>query len=82
VQRTADQLVGDGLARYSLNPDHKASPLVELTEEGVSTLARIAKAARQWHVALAAEVNAEELAMALSVVRQLCKATENAANRG
>jgi len=78
VQRTADQLVEDGLGRYSHNPDHKASPLLELTGEGVATLARITKAARKWHTALAGEVHLEELAMALGVVRQLCEATEKA----
>jgi DNA-binding MarR family transcriptional regulator len=81
VQRTADQLAADGLARYSHNPDHKASPFLELTGEGIGTLARITKAARKWHLALAGEVNAEELAVALRVVRQLCKATETAATR-
>ena len=78
VQRTADQLAADGLARYSQNPDHKASPLLELTDEGVSTLALITKAARKWHLALAAQVNTDELNIAFAVVRKLCDATEKA----
>jgi len=52
--------------------------LLALTAEGIATLARITKAARKWHIALAGEVNSEELAMALGVVRQLCEATEKA----
>jgi DNA-binding MarR family transcriptional regulator len=81
VQRTADQLVGDGLARYSHNPDHKTSPLIELTADGAATLAHITKAARKWHVALAREVDAAELEVALTVVRQVCDATEKALTR-
>jgi DNA-binding MarR family transcriptional regulator len=81
VQRTADQLIADGLACYSHNPDHKASPLLELTDEGVSTLARITKAARKWHLALAGEVNTDELNIAFAVVRKLCDATEKVAAR-
>lgn len=76
VQRTADQLVKARLARYEANPDHKTSPLVEITEQGASTLARITREAEKWHVQLASELKPSEVAGALRTVRQLCSAVE------
>lgn len=76
VQRTADQLVREGWARYKPNPDHKSSPLVELTESGMTALREITKAAHKWHVRLAKQVDPPDLAIALSVVRSLCAALE------
>jgi DNA-binding MarR family transcriptional regulator len=41
VQRVVNDLVAEGQATYSSNPDHKASPLVTLTNTGVRSLERI-----------------------------------------
>jgi DNA-binding MarR family transcriptional regulator len=76
VQRTADQLVRDGLARYRPNPDHKNSPFVELTESGAAALREITKAAHKWHVRLAKQVDRADLLVTLTVVRSLCAALE------
>ncbi|MGH9582277.1 MAG: MarR family winged helix-turn-helix transcriptional regulator [Bryobacteraceae bacterium] len=76
VQRTADQLVSDGLARYSPNPDHKSSPLCELTPAGAGMLGRIEKAATKWHTAIANEIDSRDLATALRIVRNLRQAVE------
>lgn len=77
VQRTADQLVREQLARYAANPDHKTSPFLVLTEDGVATLKLITRAARKWHLKLARELQPEELATAVKVLRKLCAAACN-----
>ena len=76
VQRTADQLVKARLARYEANPDHKTSPLVEITEQGTSTLTRITREAEKWHIQLTSELKPSELARTLRAVRQLCLVVE------
>jgi DNA-binding MarR family transcriptional regulator len=40
VQRVVNDLVAEGQATYSPNPDHKASPLVTLTKRGDQSLDR------------------------------------------
>jgi DNA-binding MarR family transcriptional regulator len=77
VQRTADLLAEAALVQYRPNPDHAKSPLVEITTEGKSALARITREAEKCHVELAAGLKRNELATALKVVRQLCSALEN-----
>jgi DNA-binding MarR family transcriptional regulator len=41
VQRVVNDIVAEGLATYQPNPDHKASPLVTLTNTGNRALDRI-----------------------------------------
>jgi DNA-binding MarR family transcriptional regulator len=77
VQRTADQLVDGGLARYRENPDHKSSPLFELTASGRAALERITKAARKWHVAIASGIAPRDLAATLRVIRELRATAES-----
>lgn len=45
VQRLVNELVAEGFAGYADNPDHKASPLIELTPIGQDVLATINAAA-------------------------------------
>ncbi len=61
VQRTADLLVGEGLAGYVGNPDHRASPHLILTKRGREALRRLTVAARAGHEAVAAKVGALDL---------------------
>ena len=64
VQRIADLLVADGLARYAANPDHLGSPHLVLADKGHRTLARLTRAGRSLHAALArrlADVDLERL---------------------
>lgn len=49
VQRSADRLVTDGLARFVANPHHKRSPLLGVTGEG----RRVMEAVRRRHAAWA-----------------------------
>ncbi|PTA67451.1 MarR family winged helix-turn-helix transcriptional regulator [Deinococcus arcticus] len=48
VQRTADLLVGDGLAAYEPNPDHRRAKLLRLTLEGQRVLSVIEEAQATW----------------------------------
>jgi DNA-binding MarR family transcriptional regulator len=48
VQRVADLLERDGLARYSENPNHLRAKLLELTDAGRSTLDSISTAQHAW----------------------------------
>ncbi len=68
VQRIADLLVADGLARFAGNPDHRTSPHLVLTEAGATALDELTRAARGFHEALAARLGAVPLG---SVRREL-----------
>jgi DNA-binding MarR family transcriptional regulator len=81
VQRVADLLVGEGLAAYADNPDHKASPHLVLTKTGQDTLARLARQARTGHEALAAKLVSTDLAALRSDLRVLLDAVK-ASTRG
>ena len=48
VQRVADELVADGLARYEDNPRHRRSRFLVTTAAGKSALAAIQSAHRDW----------------------------------
>ncbi|MBN1527582.1 MAG: MarR family transcriptional regulator [Thermoleophilaceae bacterium] len=61
VQRVADLLVKDGLARYDRNPDHRRSPHLHLTDRGRDKLAAITEASRGWRASVAAELSQAEL---------------------
>lgn len=52
VQRIADALVGDRLAEFVANPDHRTSPHLQLTENGRATLVTITDLANAHHAAL------------------------------
>lgn len=46
VQRVANELVNEGMAEFRDNPDHRTSPLLNLTESGRATLVAINRRAR------------------------------------
>jgi len=71
VQRLLDLLVGDGVAAYAANPDHKRSPLVRLTDSGEAQLAQLTAAASQWHRRLARGLKRKKLANARNVLHAL-----------
>lgn len=71
VQRTANQLARLRLGRYVENPDHKRSPLVEITDQGKKTLALLTRAAEKSHVELSADFKRADLVTTLRVIRQL-----------
>jgi DNA-binding MarR family transcriptional regulator len=62
VQRIANALVRDRLARFVDNPDHRSSPHVVLSDEGQETLVGLTRAGRSRHRALAARLKGIDLA--------------------
>jgi DNA-binding MarR family transcriptional regulator len=78
VQRTADLLVGEGLAGYAGNPDHRASPHLILTKRGRDALRRLTSAARDGHEALAAKLGAFDLPALRRDLRRLLVAVSGA----
>lgn len=61
VQRLADLLVDDGLARYEDNPIHRRAKLVRITAHGSRTLREIRLAQKAWADRLGAEIGEAEL---------------------
>jgi DNA-binding MarR family transcriptional regulator len=76
VQRTADQLIREKLAKYRPNPDHAKSPIIEITSKGKLALARITREADNWHLKVSAGLEGSDLATAVRVVRRLCATLE------
>jgi DNA-binding MarR family transcriptional regulator len=78
VQRIADVLVEDGLARYQDNPGHLRSKLVSITPRGRSALRRIREAQRVWADELGAEIGERDLRTTNAI---LARAVEALASR-
>jgi DNA-binding MarR family transcriptional regulator len=74
VQRVANDLVAEGLAGFTDNPDHRSSALLELTPAGRDALARITQRARGVNARLAAVVDPDALATTRATVRALAGA--------
>jgi DNA-binding MarR family transcriptional regulator len=74
VQRTADALVREGLARYEENPRHRRAKLIRLTPSGVSVLRKIQVAQRAWADALGAELGERDLHLAAEVLERVRRA--------
>lgn len=72
VQRTADSLTSQSLLRPAPNPDHKKSPLLELTKLGRDALDRISEEAEAFHSQVVRRVGARELLDAERFLRSLC----------
>lgn len=62
VQRVANDLVADGLAEFTANPDHRTSPLLALTDAGEGALAEITGAASRFNRDLAAALGGRRMA--------------------
>jgi len=61
VQRVADALVADGVARYEDNPAHKRAKLLALTPQGRRALRRIQAAQARWAEDVSRGLDAEAL---------------------
>lgn len=76
VQRTADVLVGNGLAEYRDNPAHRRAKLVAVTSEGLAAVHAInpqhAVAARR----LVDALGADELAGTITAMTKLSEALD------
>jgi DNA-binding MarR family transcriptional regulator len=76
VQRVADELVGEGLAAFTTNPDHRRSMLLELTELGRSVLGELNEAAGKRNVALGRELGDADLRQLRELLDRLRRALD------
>ncbi len=71
VQRITDVMEQDGLLRYQLNPDHKRSVLVFLTDAGQEAYSALRAVQDPWAIESTEDVPLAELESALHLVRRL-----------
>ncbi|MEV6997771.1 MarR family winged helix-turn-helix transcriptional regulator [Streptomyces sp. NPDC093982] len=71
VQRLANDLANESLIAFRLNPDHRSSPLLELTPTGRRVLDGITVRAAEAHRRLAADIPADEIAAARELLRRV-----------
>ena len=76
VLRVADLLVERGLAAYQPNPEHRRAKLLACTEAGYWAIRRISLVQRPWAARIGAELGADELRNALTVLRGLVAVLE------
>ena len=76
VQRLADVLAEARLARFEPNPDHRRSPLVVPTEEGLRLRERLDQKLRGWERTVEELVEAEDLETALVALRAIRSSLE------
>jgi DNA-binding MarR family transcriptional regulator len=74
VQRIANALVADGLARFATNPDSARSPLFVLTDEGERTLHAINTASAKRNEQVAAIIGTEAVAQLRHLLPELTAA--------
>jgi DNA-binding MarR family transcriptional regulator len=74
VQRLADVLAAEGLARYADNPAHQRAKLLALTSKGRAALAAIQARQSAWANGLGAEFGARDLAAATSLLGRILAA--------
>ncbi len=71
VQRVADLLAEARLVRFEPNPDHRRSPILRTTEEGVRIRDRLERQMRGWGESAEELVDPEDLETALVVLRAI-----------
>jgi DNA-binding MarR family transcriptional regulator len=76
VQRTADLLVGRGLAEYLDNPAHRRAKLFRPTPEGYEAIRRISPGQAEAAEHLAGAVGHDDMARAVATLRRLCDALD------
>ena len=74
VQRIADALVRESLACFVLNPDHKSSSHVALTDRGRAVLAKITESTVGYRKGLASLLQGSDLGYVLASFRTLSAA--------
>ena len=71
VQASVNRLQGDGLIEAEENPDHRRSPLIQLTELGRAKYAGLHRRQVSWVNTLAAGLNVSDLATTARVLEEL-----------
>jgi DNA-binding MarR family transcriptional regulator len=70
VQESTNRLVNAGLLRVDENPDHRRSPLIQLTERGVKTYEALERRQTRWINELAAGLPAGDLVTTARVLNE------------
>ncbi len=76
VQRLANELVADGLARFAPNPDHKLSPYLLLTRRGRKLEEKITGGYHRWCHRFASGTDGRRLKAATRTLRDLTERLE------
>jgi DNA-binding MarR family transcriptional regulator len=76
VQRLADIIVAEGLARYEDNPAHKSAKLLSPTAEGRARIARLAGRQTQWANKVSAGLDPAALAATRDMLKTLTTRVE------
>jgi DNA-binding MarR family transcriptional regulator len=76
VQRVADELVADKLARWEKNPAHKNSPVVQLTSAGRRKFNELTRAASKFNAQLAEGLSLDDLQSTRMVLTKLRNQTD------
>lgn len=74
VQRVADLLEREGLARYEPNPDHRRAKLLQPTARGREALRAISVEQKAWADALGAQIGASKLRSTARTIEQIRRA--------
>jgi DNA-binding MarR family transcriptional regulator len=78
VQRIADLIEAEGLARYEENPAHRRAKLLVLTPEGRKVLAAIRLRQAEWADALGARFDEGEMRAASSLLMRMLETVKDA----
>ncbi|MEX0739455.1 MAG: MarR family transcriptional regulator [Pseudohongiella sp.] len=76
VQRITDVMQTDGLVRYEINPRHKRSSLVQLTDLGQQVYNELRSVQDPWAISHTEETSVEELETALRLMQRLINKME------
>jgi len=76
VQRSVNIMETDGLVEFIPNPDHKTSPLVQMTSKGQSAFRKVMRLQIDWSNDLAKNFKTDELKVAARVLRSFLDALE------
>jgi DNA-binding MarR family transcriptional regulator len=74
VQRVADLLEREGLARYAPNPDHRRAKLLHATARGRDALRAISIEQKAWADAMGAQLGAAKLRTTAKTIQQIRRA--------
>jgi DNA-binding MarR family transcriptional regulator len=77
VQRLADILVAEGLARYEDNPAHKSAKLLVPTKEGRGRIARLSGRQTKWANAVSAGLDPGAIASTRDMLKELIGRVES-----
>jgi DNA-binding MarR family transcriptional regulator len=76
VQRTANDLVGLGLAEYLGNPAHRRAPLMRPTPAGFAAVSRTSQGQHAWAERIVARVGAQRLRECVDTLNEVIRAVD------